>query len=181
MKHLRVTPLRWLRRVPGRIYRDQTFRMLAVFLVTWEAIYWGTWQFMSREQKDASVLLSLAGLLATFLLLALMNWWWARRARKFMQEGVSLFEAGTRRYALGVLAKIENLHGKFLTLPGPDGAFAVKCACGAHIGNTRLGVPSQDQPLVKEWETHVESQVKLVMDEFEGKLNARNARRSASI
>lgn len=175
MKHLRITRLSTVRRWPGRIYRSVYVRGFAAFVVSWEAIYFGTLWLNGRWDNTSRNLLSGAGLVATFLLLAIFNLFEVRSSKKFMNEGIGYFDSATHRYALGTLAMIHARHGSFDSIPAPDGKRAVRCGCGQYIGLTTHRIAGADPKLVADWEQHVTDQVKTVMDNLEGELNARNA------
>ena len=164
MKHQRVTPFRWVRRVPGRVYRNGTVRMMVGFAVLWEAIYWGTWQLTGRRGDNMN-LLSWSGLAGVLLLLVFVNASTYRLTRKWHRQA-------EHKYALAVVARTELLHGKFAALPGPDGKWAVRCMCGEFIGTTSSPIMGGDSKLVPAYEKHCTEKVREIMDETKRKADA---------
>lgn len=160
MKHQRVTPFRWLRRVPGRMWRNGGVRIAILGFAVWEAAYWIAWLSSGRPVGDFLSWYSMLFALAIWAVLAVLNFVEYRTARKWHKRG-------EHEWLKAIVAKTELLHGKYVCQPGPDSRFAVRCMCGEFIGTTPIPIMGSDSELVPLYEKHCTEKVREILTELD--------------
>lgn len=160
MKHQRVTPFRWVRRVPGRVYRNTTVRLFVLGIVGWEVAYWIAWLSAGRPDGSFMDAASMLIALAIWAVLAVINFIEYRKARKWHAKG-------EHEWLKAIVAKTELLHGRYKAIPGPDDKWAVRCMCGDFLGTTDRPIMGSDSKLVPLYEEHCTKKVREILTELD--------------
>lgn len=161
MKHRGVTPLRWLSRLPGRIYRNKAVRFLTLGVLGYQIAFQIAWRLAGKPHQD--VMNGFAWLLAIGIYLALVvfNWAMHRSARKYWREG-------HEKYDLALATLTMATHGRYNAHRDGD-TYDVACACGTYLGSVKAMAPNEIMPLL---EGHTTAKIQEVKDEVERKTRA---------
>lgn len=168
MKHRAMTPLRWIGRLPGRIYRNKLLRVFVGGMVAYEIAFQIAWRLAGKPDQDMMNGFAWLCLIVAYLALTVANLGMNRYAKKYFREG-------HEKYNLALVGVTLQRHGKFWAKPTDAGdENDITCGCGIFIGTVPTDAPDKLIPL---WEEHADNAVKQIIDDVEEKYHAATAGR----
>lgn len=170
VKHRAMTPLRWLGRLPGRMYRNHLFRVFTLGIIAYQIAFQIAWRIAGKPDQDVMSAFTWLCVIVAYLALTVANIKLARHAKKYWHEGHD-------KYDLALAALTAAKHGQYKSRPvevNGEAKHDLVCACGVYVGTVPNDRPEDAFPFI---ERHAEVKLKELQDEVEEKTHALHARR----
>lgn len=166
VKHRAMTPLRWLGRLPGRIYRNHLFRVFTLGIIAYQIAFQIAWRIAGKPNQDVMSAFTWLCVIVAYLALTVVNLRLSRHAKKYWHEGHEKYDL-----ALATLTMVS--HGRYNAHRDGD-TYDVACACGTYLGSVKVMAPDEVVPLL---ESHTNAKIQEVREEVERKTHASSGSR----
>lgn len=163
MKHRAMTPLRWLRRLPGRAYRSKGARFFVGGIIGYQIAFQIAWRLAGKPDQDVMTAFAWIVLISAYVALTVVTFVLRRQGKKYWHEGHDAYD-----YALATLTMVT--HGRYNASKDENAdEYDVSCQCGTYLGAVKMMTPEDVLPLLEE---HTNKKIEDLKAEVERKTGA---------